>query len=213
MSTDDKSKVTIGTQNRQKILAAAEQEFALHGFKGTAIQAIAENAGLPKTNVLYYFKSKQQLYQALLDDIVQLWDSGFDQATAEDDPAQMLAAYIAQKMELSRTRPQASKIFAMEIINGAPNLDDFFAQQHRHWMEGRVMVIQQWIKLGLMAKIDPIYLLFTIWAASQHYADFSAQISGLKGHVMDKQDFDEATRNLIKLILTGCGLTIPAQYQ
>ncbi|WP_416307971.1 TetR/AcrR family transcriptional regulator [Neptunicella sp. SCSIO 80796] len=213
MSSNDKSTVRIGEQNRQKILAAAEQEFALHGFKGTAVQAIAESAGLPKTNVLYYFKSKQKLYQAVLDDIVQLWDSGFDQASFEDDPAEMLAAYIAQKMMLSRTRPQASKIFAMEIINGAPNLDQFFAEQHRHWMQGRIEVIQQWIKQGLMAKTDPTYLLFTIWACSQHYADFSAQISGLKGHAMDKQDFDQATGNLIKLILTGCGLTVPAQYQ
>lgn len=213
MSTDDKSKVTIGGQNRQKILAAAEQEFALHGFKGTAIQAIAENVGLPKTNVLYYFQSKKKLFQAVLDEIVQLWDSGFDQATAEDDPAEMLAAYIAQKMLLSRTRPQASKIFAMEIINGAPNLDQFFAEQHKQWMQGRIAVIRQWIDKGLMNAVDPCYLLFNIWACSQHYADFSAQISGLKGKPMNKQDFDDATRNLIRLILTGCGLSIPAQYQ
>jgi TetR/AcrR family transcriptional regulator len=204
---------SIGELNRRKILSAAEQEFALHGFKGARVQQIADTAELPKTNVLYYFKSKEFLYLALLEDILRLWNSRFDEATANDDPAQVLAHYIADKMEISRCRPNASKMFALEIINGAPNLNEFFKDKHASWMAGRVAVIKQWIDQGKLAVTDPHYLLFNIWATSQHYADFSVQINELKGKAMTQTDFAEATNNLIKLILTGCGLSVPKEFQ
>lgn len=205
--------ISIGELNRGKILVAAEKEFALHGFKGARVQQIADRAKLPKTNVLYYFKSKKSLYLALLEDILRLWNSRFDEATARDDPAEVLAHYIADKMEISRCRPDASKMFALEIINGAPNLNAFFKDQHSSWMDSRVAVIRQWIEQGKLVSTDPHYLLFNIWATSQHYADFSAQINELKGKPMTQIDFSEATNNLVKLILTGCGLSIPTEFE
>ncbi|MFT4940416.1 MAG: TetR/AcrR family transcriptional regulator [Paraglaciecola sp.] len=214
MSTDRaKKEESIGSINRVKIMTAAEQEFAIHGFKGTRVQNIADRAGLPKTNVLYYFKSKDGLYLALLEEILSLWNSSFDHATGDDDPADILANYIADKMEISRCRPDASKIFALEIINGAPNLNEFFKHQHASWMQSRTSVIQKWIDKGKIKDLDPYYLLFNIWASSQHYADFSAQITELKGKAMDQNDFADATRNLIKLVLTGCDLSIPSKYR
>lgn len=208
-----KKEDSIGAVNRAKILAAAEKEFAIHGFKGTRVQRIADQAGLPKTNVLYYFKSKDSLYLALLQEILSLWNSSFDNASAQDDPAQVLADYIADKMEVSRCRPDASKIFALEIINGAPNLNSFFKDQHASWMKSRVHVIEQWIRLGKLQQVDPYYTLFNIWASCQHYADFSAQITELKGRPMDQSQFTDATKSLIQLVLTGCGLTVPSQYR
>ena len=205
--------ISIGELNRSKILNAAEKEFALHGFKGARVQQIADTAELPKTNVLYYFKSKESLYLALLEDILRLWNSRFDEATASDDPAEVLAHYIADKMEISRCRPNASKMFALEIINGAPNLNEFFKDQHASWMAGRVAVIKQWIDQGKLAATDPHYLLFNIWATSQHYADFSVQINELRGKPMTQMDFAEATNNLVKLILTGCSLSVPTEFQ
>lgn len=205
--------ISIGELNRNKILTAAEKEFALHGFKGARVQQIADRAELPKTNVLYYFKSKESLYLALLEDILRLWNSRFDEATVSDDPAEVLAHYIADKMEISRCRPDASKMFALEIINGAPNLNTFFKNQHASWMAGRVDVIKQWIDQGKLVSTDPHYLLFNIWATSQHYADFSVQINELRGQPMTQIDFAEATKNLIKLILTGCGLTVPTEFR
>ena len=205
--------ISIGELNRSKILNAAEREFALHGFKGARVQQIADRAELPKTNVLYYFKSKESLYLALLADILQLWNSRFDEATASDDPAEVLAHYIADKMEISRCRPNASKMFALEIINGAPNLNKFFKDQHTSWMSGRVDVIKQWIDQGKLVTTDPHYLLFNIWATSQHYADFSVQINELRGKAMTQTDFTEATNNLVKLILTGCSLPVPKEFQ
>ncbi|WJG11219.1 TetR family transcriptional regulator C-terminal domain-containing protein [Aliiglaciecola sp. LCG003] len=202
----------VGAANKQLILRAAEQEFAKNGFKGTRIQQVADSAGLPKTNVLYYYKSKENLYLAVLEQILTLWNSAFDLATTEDDPAEQLAHYITEKMEFSLTRPEASKIFALEVINGAPNLKEFFKEYHVVWMEGRAQVIQGWIDQGKIHTSDPYYLLFHIWACCQHYADFSAQIVQLKGKEMERQEYAKATRALIQLILNGCGLQVPNKY-
>ncbi|MEG3766462.1 TetR family transcriptional regulator C-terminal domain-containing protein [Alteromonas sp. 14N.309.X.WAT.G.H12] len=204
---------SVGARNRAIILAAAEKAFASQGFRGTSVQQVADLAGLPKTNVLYYFKTKHDLYIAVLSQTLSLWNSRFDMATQEDDPAETLAAYIAEKMELSRTHPMSSKIFAMEIINGAPNLDNYFNDAHNKWMEGRVAIIEKWIEQGKMRPVDPHYLLYNIWASTQHYADFSTQITRLRGCKMKKVDFSEATKHLVTITLTGCGLDVPDKYK
>ena len=203
----------VGAYNKQLILTAAEQEFAKNGYKGTRIQHVADRAQLPKTNVLYYFQSKEKLYLAVLEQILDVWNSAFDEATAFDDPAEVLANYIAEKMELSLTRPEASKIFALEIINGAPNLSGFFKERHIEWMDGRVNVIQAWIDQGKLDTDDPYYLIFNIWACCQHYADFSAQITKLRGKKMERLEYSQATSSLIKLILSGCGLQVPERFK
>lgn len=204
---------SIGAKNKVLILSAAEKAFAQNGLKGTSVQQIADRAGLPKTNVLYYFKTKQELYMAVLQQILDTWNSAFDKATVEDDPAIVLAEYIAEKMEISRSNPYASKVFAMEILNGATNVTDYFREEHGEWMRGRVAVIEGWIEQGKMHTMSAEYLLYHIWACTQHYADFSAQIRNLRGSKMLKQDFAEATQNLVQLILGGCGLSIPEKYK
>ncbi|GAA0852221.1 TetR family transcriptional regulator C-terminal domain-containing protein [Aliiglaciecola litoralis] len=202
----------VGAANKQIILTAAEHEFAKNGFKGTRIQQVADRAGLPKTNVLYYFKSKENLYFAVLEQILDLWNSTFDKATSDDDPAEVLARYITEKMEFSLTRPEASRIFALEIINGAPNLTGFFKEQQVNWMKGRVELVQSWIDQKKIDTDNAHYLLFHIWACCQHYADFAAQITQLQGQEMGRVEYQKATKSLISLILKGCGLKVPASY-
>jgi len=203
----------VGARNRSNILASAEKVFALYGFKGTSVQQIADEAGLPKTNILYYFGSKKELYETVLKETLAVWNSHFDRATPQDDPADTLAEYVREKMEMSRTNPCASKIFAMEIINGATNLGEFFEDEQVSWMNGRKAVIQSWIDQGKMQPVNPEYLLYTIWASTQHYADFATQIQRLHGSKMKKADFDEATRTVVTLILNGCGLKVPRTFR
>lgn len=208
---DSSTKIT--EKNRSVILDSAVRAFAKNGYKGTSIKQIADDAGLPKTNILYYFGSKEELYNEMLKDILHVWNSTFDQATAEQDPAEVLANYIAEKIEISRTHPFSSKVFALEILHGATALNDMFLQEHRAWMKGRVALIDAWIAHGKIRCVSAEHLLYNIWACTQHYADFSAQISGLKGRKMLKQDFELAAINLINIILPGCGLSVPEKYR
>lgn len=205
---DGKPAGRIRQQNEEIILKAAEDEFARHGFKGTSMNAIALKAGLPKANLHYYFTNKLGLYIAVLSNIIELWDSTFNNLSAEDDPAQALSSYIRAKMEFSRRQPEASRVFAMEIISGGACLTEYFTQDYRTWFQGRAAVFQAWIDAGKMDPVDPVHLIFLLWGSTQHYADFATQICRVSGRTrLTRQDMQDASDNLIRIILKGCGLT------
>jgi len=205
---DGKPAGRIRQQNEEIILKAAEDEFARHGFKGTSMNAIALKAGLPKANLHYYFTNKLGLYIAVLSNIIELWDSTFNSLSADDDPAQALSSYIRAKMEFSRRQPEASRVFAMEIISGGACLTEYFTQDYRTWFQGRAAVFQAWIDAGKMDPVDPVHLIFLLWGSTQHYADFATQICRVSGRSrLTRQDMQDASDNLIRIILKGCGLT------
>lgn len=197
----------IRRRNEQAILVAAEAEFARHGFKGASMNAIALAVGLPKANLHYYFGSKLGLYIAVLKNILDLWDSSFSQLKASDDPAEALSTYIRAKMEFSRRKPLASRVFAMEIISGGERLDTYFGESHQQWFRRRANVFQSWIDAGRMDPVDPTHLLFLIWSATQHYADFHTQICLFTGQRrLGNEDYRRAADSLVQIILKGCGL-------
>ena len=200
----------IRERNRERILMAAEKEFSQNGFGATTVQKIADRAGLPKSNVLYYFSNKKRIYYALMDDIMGRWNEMFSKIRPEDDPATTLASFIHAKVELSRTHPLASRLFALEIIQGAPVLKDHLSTTMREWVQARAGVIQQWIDAGRMAPVDPVQLILLIWSSTQHYADFQVQILAIEDKSeYTESDFQHAADFLTSVILRGCGLAAP----
>ena len=121
----------------RRILTAAEGIFAEFGYKGATIQQIADRAGLPKANIHYYFSTKEILYRKVLDDILQVWLEAADPSDDWSDPVPTLTRYINAKMELSRTHPKGSKVWANEIIQGAPMIQNYLESTLRIWMQDR----------------------------------------------------------------------------
>ncbi|MBF9002624.1 MULTISPECIES: TetR/AcrR family transcriptional regulator [Vibrio] len=201
-----KSPGDIRRRNEQIILAAAADEFVKHGYKGTSLQSIADRVNLPKANILYYFKSKTGLYKALLKDILNLWNEGFDDAAIGEPPAQVLRRYIEAKMRYSRTHPQESKIFAQEIIQGAPIIHDVIEQPVIEWTTTKASLIQHWVDEGLIKPVKPFYLLFLIWGATQFYADFDMEVLLINGDPLTDEQFDEAQEFVVSMVLRGLGL-------
>ncbi|BBU43172.1 TetR family transcriptional regulator [Pseudomonas putida] len=207
LSASGKPAGRIRQKNEQAIIQAAEDEFARHGFKGTSMNTIALKAGLPKANLHYYFNNKLGLYIAVLSNIIELWDSTFNALSVDDDPGEALSQYIRTKMEFSRRNPQASRIFAMEVISGGTCLTEYFSADYREWFRGRAAVFQAWITAGKMDPVDPVHLIFLLWGSTQHYADFATQICQVTGRSrLTKQDMEDASNNLIHIILKGCGI-------
>jgi len=207
----DNSKPTkagaIRKRNMRKILDAAEYEFVQHGYKGTSTQAVADKAGLPKANILYYFKSKEKLYIAVLQEILELWTEIFGEIREEDDPAEQLERFIRAKIEMSFRQPRASKLFAMEIIQGAPHIEHYLETNMRTWLREKTFVIHRWIELGKMDAVDPMHFIFMLWASTQHYADFDKQVLTLMERKAFKSaDREHIARSLSEILLKGCGL-------
>jgi TetR/AcrR family transcriptional regulator len=200
----------IRERNSEQILRAAEDEFVLHGFKGTSMQAIADRAGLPKANIHYYFKNKENLYRAILEGIIGAWNEVLSDMNEDSDPVLVLSRFIRAKMQVSYSNPNGSKIFAMEIIQGAPLLKTYISSDMRQWVKEKAQIIHGWIERGKMRPVDPVQLIFTIWATTQHYADFNTQVLEIMNRrYYDQEDIERITGFLTDLILTGCGLTVP----
>ncbi len=195
-------------RTEQRILTAAEDVFAQYGFHGASINSIAELTGLTKQNLLYYFPSKEVLYQKVLENILNLWiDKMALLAQRGDDPKTMISSYIRGKMEISKTHPNGSKVFANEIINGAPRLKDYIASHLLPQLEADVQLIRTWIKEEKMDPVDPYHLFFMIWASTQTYADFSSQIElALGKEQLQDEDFAAAGDFLTNLVIKGLGI-------
>ena len=206
-SNFDVGKGQIRQANEALILAAAEQVFAGAGFGGATMAAIAEAAGLPKANLHYYFGSKQELYRTVLAETLKNWLVPTHVIAVDADPKTAIEAYIRAKMALSIQRPHASRVFANELLHGAPVVKTLLATDLRTLVLAKADVIAQWIQHGRLAPVDPVHLFFTIWAATQTYADFEVQVCAVLGHAeLTVQDQSRATEHVVGLILRGCGL-------
>lgn len=200
----------IRDKNLDLILSAAREEFVTKGYSGASIQAIADKAGIAKANVHYYFKKKSNLYVAVLDGIIRLWNDYFDEINVDDDPALVLDHFIRQKVELSYSHPKSSKLFAMEIILGAPRLHDYMRNEMRPFVRRKVEVIEKWIEQGKMKPVDPTHLIFLIWSSTQHYADFDTQVLTIMNRAeYEPEMIEEISNFLSQTILTGIGLKPP----
>jgi TetR/AcrR family transcriptional regulator len=211
-STAHKSGATKGRrteirrENERAILAAAERAFAEKGFGGATMQMIAEMAGLPKANLHYYFATKDELYRRVVENIFNVWLRAADSFEGAPDPATGIGGYIEAKMRISRDHPYGSKVWANEVLHGAPVIQHYMEGALRDWMDHRIAAIQRWIDQGLMSPIDPRHLIYMIWATTQHYADFGHQIETLNGHkpLSDRQ-WKIATDQAREIILRGIG--------
>lgn len=204
---EDAAKGQIRQANEAVILAAAERVFAGAGFGGATMAAMAEASGLPKANLHYYFGSKLALYRAVLARILEDWLVPTEGITPQADPRLAIETYIRAKMDLSVQRPHASKVFANELLHGAPVLKSLLATELRELVQTKAAVIDGWIAAGRMAPVDSVHLFFTIWAATQTYADFDVQVSAvLGGPELTAPDYARATEHVVSLILRGCGL-------
>lgn len=193
--------------NQARILDAAEEIFALNGYRGAVLERIAERAGISKANLLYYFKSKKILYQAVLKNTVETWLVPMEALDEADEPAAAFERYIRIKIDLSRAHPFASKVWANELIHGAPHISPYLKRRLKPLMDEKTRIIRRWIKQGKMAPVDPHHLFFIIWAATQTYADFGDQVAIVKGKKrLTKQDFDEAADTITTIILKGAGM-------
>ena len=196
----------IRRENERLILDAAERVFAEAGFGGATMQLIADMAGLPKANLHYYFPTKEALYRRVVQNIFEIWldaASSFDEAAG---PVEGIGAYVEAKMDISRRHPHGSKVWAAEVMHGAPVIQDYLETTLRDWTEGRIAVIQRWIDDGKMAPINPRHMLYMLWATTQHYADFGHQIETLNaGQPLTDRQWREATDSVKQIILRGIG--------
>ena len=195
----------IRARNEERILRAAVDLFADKGFHGTHVKEIARASGLPKTNVYYYFPTKESIYSAVIERLIEGWDRAFDHIVAEREPREAIAAYIRAKLEYSRLHAAESRFFANEILRGAQFLERRQRQHIRDVTTQRAHVVEEWIHRGQMAPVDPRHFFIMLWSATQFYADFGTLAADvLQKRRLTRKDFDAAAETMTRIILDGC---------
>jgi TetR/AcrR family transcriptional regulator len=171
----------IQLRNRKRILEAALEVFSTHGYRGTTLDQIAAEAGLSKPNILYYFEGKEEIHVTLLNQLLDAWLAPLRAIDPAGDPLDEILTYVRRKLEMSRDLPRESRLFANEILQGAPRMGPHLESVLKPLVDQTAVVIEGWIARGQLTPVDPRHLLFSIWATTQHYADFEAQVGVLMG--------------------------------
>lgn len=192
MNDIQKKPSRIQKRNRKRILDAALDVFSQHGYHGATLDQIAEAAGLSKPNILYYFSGKEEIHLTLLNKLMETWLDPLVAIDPDGDPLEEILAYVARKVEMARDMPRESRLFANEILQGAPRMSPHLQSDLKPLFAQKCAVIQQWVDCGKVAPIDPQHLIISIWATTQHYADFDAQVRVL----LDAPDFPGAGAHL-----------------
>lgn len=199
-----KKRTRIQAVNSERILDAALEVFSAYGFRGATVDQIAEAAGMSKPNLHYYFRRKKDLYLAVLSRTLEMWLHPLEAIDPAGDPDVEIRRYVETKIDMSRTHPRASRLFATEVLQGAPMLMPLLETRVRELIDEKAAVFRRWAEAGRIAPVDPYHLVFMIWAMTQHYADFAVQICAIRGvEALDAAYFAEAKRNVLALLFDG----------
>jgi TetR/AcrR family transcriptional regulator len=169
----------IQTRNRRRILDAALEVFSAHGFRGATLDQIAAEAGLSKPNILYYFDGKEAIHVTLLNQLMETWLDPLEQLDPGGEPLEEILAYVRRKLDMAQAYPRESRLFANEILQGAPRMGPHLEARLKPLVDQKAALIAGWAEAGRIAPVDPRHLIFSIWASTQHYADFEAQVNVL----------------------------------
>jgi len=198
---------------RGTILQAALALFSRFGLHGTTVDQVAMRAEVSKSNLLYYFANKEDLYVQVLRKLLTVWLEPLRGFSTAQDPREAIGDYIRRKLVVSRDSPEASRLFCLEMLQGAPLLRDELGRELRDLVEAKSEVIRAWVADGRLRPVEPHHLIFTLWAVTQHYADFGVQVQALTGRTLDDPAFfEETVQNLQKIVLEGVlGTASPAR--
>lgn len=185
----DRAPTRIQKKNRATILEAALNVFSAHGFRGATVDQIAAEAGLSKPNLLYYFPSKEAIHTALLSGLLDTWLAPLHDLNEDGEPMEEILSYIRRKLQMSRELPRESRLFANELVQGAPRIQDALSNDLKALVDQKAAVLTKWMDQGKIARVHPHHLIFSIWALTQHYADFDVQVRAILG---DEDPFDGA---------------------
>lgn len=184
----------IQQRNRRVILDAALEVFSRHGYRGATLDQIAAQAGLSKPNILYYFSGKEEIHVTLLSQLMENWLDPLVEMDPTGDPVEEILGYVHRKLAMAQEFPSESRLFAGEILQGAPRMRPELETNLKPLFDEKCALIQNWIDQGSLPPLDPRHLIFSIWASTQHYADFETQVSLLLG--ADDDPFASATAHL-----------------
>ncbi len=163
---------------------------------------MAERAGVSKTNLLYYYPSKEALYVAVLQQILAIWLAPLKAFREDISPLVAIREYIRLKLEVSAITPGLEALLPRDAAGAAA--DGRTDRGSESAGRRKSAIVSGWIDRGKLAPVDPQHLIFMIWATTQHYADFATQVEAVTGaKLQDAAFFEQTVDNVQRMIIEG----------
>jgi TetR/AcrR family transcriptional regulator len=121
------------------------------------------------------------VHKALLTGLLDTWLDPLRAMDPKGEPVAEILAYVRRKLDLARDYPRESRLFAGEILQGAPRMREAIEGDLKALVDDKAKVLTRWMEEGRIARVDPVHLIFSIWALTQHYADFDVQVRAVLG--------------------------------
>ena len=161
-------------QTRKAILGAAIAEFSAHGLSGARTEAIAESAGANKALLYYYFKSKQGLYAAAVQEVSA---NVVEDALAALDPSysagERLLRTALNHFDRILTKREFQSLLQQEMVRyqrkergSDPQL---FESIFKPLMEKIRAAVDEGIKTGELCRMDALQVMYSIFGANVFY--------------------------------------------
>jgi len=153
------------SDSRQRILAAAATEFALRGFAAAGVDRIANRARLNKAMIYYHFRSKQNLYGAVLRDIFGFMGDTLQAIAALPvEPAAKLDRFVEVLVHEGSKRPHFAPIVLREIAEGGRRLDEETYTLMLRVVRAVTGIVSEGRDSGQFGPVDPVlFHLTTVW--------------------------------------------------
>jgi TetR/AcrR family transcriptional regulator len=169
---------------RNKILEVAEGEFAREGYAGAHLQHIAEQVGVQKTALYYYFPSKAALYTAVLVRMLEAFEAAVRAATeCPGTPKERLERLLAALNDLLAERRNYSQILIRVFVDRAQIVDELVDPPIQS-VVGRILrFYQEGVEAGAFRRASSRHFFQTLLGATVfHYAarNFSAGVLGVE---------------------------------
>jgi len=187
------------------ILAAAEIEFATHGFASARTESIAARANVVKGLIFHYFKSKEGLYEAVLvrayEPISEALDKSFDKNLSATDA---LLTFVERLLGAFSEHPLSPVIFVLESIQGGGE------QVRKLGMPSLYSRVEVLLKRGIASgefrQMDPGHGAINIIGLCGFYfcaANNISHIPGKSRNPLSKQSLSKHTEEVLALVRKG----------
>jgi TetR/AcrR family transcriptional regulator len=161
-------------QSRAAILRAAGREFAANGIAGARTDAIAREARVNKALIYYYFKDKETLYGAVLDDaFLGMRASVFQALDSDLPPQQKLTAYVGAYFDFIASNQIYPRLMQREMMRAregdSTHIDRLVKIYFRPIYTRLGELLAQGIAQGEFRKVDPVHFIPSMLAVIVFY--------------------------------------------
>jgi TetR/AcrR family transcriptional regulator len=151
-------------ESRAAILKAAVREFAQEGVAGARTETIAHSAGVNKALLYYYFKDKEALYRAVLEQVFGGVRAAIHDALTQDrPPREKLAGYVHSHFDYVASHPLYPPIVQAEFLragHGDPSrLERLVKHYFRPVFQDLSALLKQGVESGDFRRVDPQHFI------------------------------------------------------